>query len=71
MGLKIPQMCPLSPKTNQHSILTSSSEGPDLGELKQLWRDIACSEARLNLMSELKKKNIGFNEIEMFKRTHS
>ena len=41
-------------------------EGPDLGELKKLWREGACSEERLKLMTELKNKKIGFNEIEMF-----
>ena len=45
---------------------TSLVEGKELGELKKLWRDIASSEQRLKLMSDLKEKNIGFNEIEMF-----
>ena len=61
-------MCPLSRRTttNRDIRTTSENEGPDLGELKKLWRDIASSETRLNLMSELRKKNLGFNEIEKF-----
>ena len=52
------------PKT---SFLTSQKEeGPDLGELTKLWRDSACSEERLKLMTELRRRKIGFNEIEMF-----
>ena len=59
-------MRPLSQNQTNHSIYTSSEEGPDLGELKKLWREGACSEERLKLMTELKNKKIGFNEIEMF-----
>ena len=40
------------------SDFTSVIEGPDLGELRQLWRDIAASETRLNLMTELKGKKL-------------
>ena len=46
--------------------ITSLVEGKELGELKKLWRDIACSEQRLKLIAELKSKKLGFNEIEMF-----
>ena len=56
----------LSQTTNKHSIYTSHEEGPDLGKLIKLWRDSASSEERLKMMVELKKKKIGFNEIEMF-----
>ena len=56
---------PSQPKPNT-SIQTSIEEGPDLGELIKLWRDSASSEERLKLMTELKKKNLGFNEIEKF-----
>ena len=31
-----------------------------------MWRDSACSEERLKMMTELRRKRIGFNEIEMF-----
>ena len=48
------------------SLNTSIIEGKELGELKKLWKDIAGSEERLKLMSELKNRKIGFNEIEMF-----
>ena len=56
----------LSQNLTNSSIYTSHEEGPDLGELRKLWRDSACSEERLKMMTELRKKNIGFNEIEMF-----
>ena len=60
------QMC-LNPKQpNQYSSVTSQVEGKELGELRKLWKDIAGSEERLKLMSELRKRKIGFNEIEMF-----
>ena len=52
------------PKTK--SSLKTSVEGWELGELKKLWTETATSEARLKLMSELKKKKIGFNEVEQF-----
>ena len=65
---------PGMPNSTMHSkiqtIINSSDitsiEGKDLGELKKLWKDIAASEVRLKLMSELKRKKIGFNEIEQF-----
>ena len=58
LGAQNNRMCPLSQQktTNRDIRTTSTNEGPDLGELKKLWRDIASSEARLNLMSELRKK---------------
>ena len=59
-------MCPQSPKKLQYSDITSIIEGKDLGELVQVWRDAASSEMRLNLMSDLKGKNLGFGEIEKF-----
>ena len=34
--------------------------------MRLIWQDIAASEMRLNLMSALKDKNLGFNEIEGF-----
>ena len=48
------------------SDFTSKLEGKDLGEMRQIWQDTAASEMRLNLMSALKDKNLGFNEIEGF-----
>ena len=56
----------LSQTKNHHSFYTSTKEGPDLGELKKLWREGACSEERLKLMTELRNRKLGFNEIEMF-----
>ena len=44
----------------------TSIEGKELGELKKLWRDIAASEVRLKMMSDLKQLKLGFNEIEQF-----
>ena len=55
-----------SHKKPTSSILTSKREGLDLSELTKLWRDIASSEERLKLMTELKKRKVGFNEIEEF-----
>ena len=49
-----------SPKTSKQE------EGKVLGELSKLWQDIASSEARLKLMSDLKDKKLGFGEIETF-----
>ena len=48
------------------SNFTSVIEGQDLGELRQLWQDIAASESRMNLMSALMGKKLGFREIENF-----
>ena len=56
----------LSQKPTKHSFQTSLEEGPDLGELRKLWREGACSEERLKLITELRNRKIGFNEIEMF-----
>ena len=57
------------PKVNPKlklSDFTSEIEGKDLGELRQIWQDIAASECRMNLMSALKGKSLGFREIENF-----
>ena len=34
--------------------------------MQQVWRDTAASEMRMNLITDLKGKNLGFNEIENF-----
>ena len=65
-GTLNPKKCPNTNPKSQTSSVTSIIEGKELGELKKLWRDIAGSEERLKLMSELKRRKIGFNEIEMF-----
>ena len=59
------KMCSKDLIQHNPSILTSI-EGKELGELKQLWKEIATSEARLALMSDLRSKKLGFNEIESF-----
>ena len=59
-------MLPHFHQNHTHSDITSIVEGKELGELKRLWSDTASSEERLKLMSELKKRKIGFNEVEMF-----
>ena len=65
--LEIKNKCSNTNKnTTNTSLNTSIIEGKELGELKKLWKDIAGSEERLKLMSELKNRKIGFNEIEMF-----
>ena len=56
-----PSRGPQSQKPTKFSIKTSHEEGPDLGELIKLWRDSACSEERLKMMTELRRKRLGFN----------
>ena len=41
-------------------------EGKVLSEMKKVWKEIAVSEARINLLAELKYRNLGFNTIEKF-----
>ena len=55
----------VQPQTN-YSDFTSKIEGSELGEMRQIWKETAASEMRLNLMVELKGKKLGFNEIENF-----
>ena len=50
----------------QSSDITSKIEGKYLSEMQQIWEDTAASEMRLNLITDLKGKNLGFNEIENF-----
>ena len=53
-------MAPKSPTNQKFSDLTSKLiEGQDLSEMTRLWTDIAASEVRIKLMSELKKKKLG------------
>ena len=60
-------MVPKSQNKLIFSDLTPSIGGKDLSELLKLWKDIAKSEIRLKLMVELRKKELGFNEIENFR----
>ena len=53
-------------KNLKFSDFTSKIEGQDLGEMRQIWKDTATSEMRMNLMSTLQSKNLGFREIENF-----
>ena len=53
-------------KITPPSDITSKLEGKDLGEMRKLWRDTASSEMRLAMMSGLKGKTLGFNEVENF-----
>ena len=41
-------------------------EGPELRANIKLWRDIAASECRIQLMRELGKINVGFSDLENF-----
>ena len=59
-------MTPKSPKKLKHSDITSLIDGKDLGDMTELWKDTAESDARLYMIAELKNKNVGFNEIEQF-----
>ena len=60
-------MVPKSKNSSTFSDLTPKIGGKDLSELLKLWKDIARSEVRLKLMRELRKKDLGFNEIENFR----
>ena len=53
-------------KTNKLSDFTSIVEGPELGEMCRIWKETATSEMRMKMMSELRGRKLGFNEIENF-----
>ena len=48
------------------SISTSGIEGYSLGELEKIWKNLAESEARLQMMEKLDKYKVGFNDVENF-----
>ena len=48
------------------SNFTSKIEGEDLSEMTRIWKDTAASEMRMNLLTTLKGKKLGLNEIENF-----
>ena len=53
--------------TNRNiSEFTSKIEGPELGEMCKIWKDTATSETRMKMMTELRHRKLGFNEIESF-----
>ena len=45
---------------------TSDREGPDFGKVVNLWEKVAVSESKLEMMGNMVKKGVGFNEIEDF-----
>ena len=59
-------MFPKSPPKIQFSSITSLVDGQDLGDLVNTWKDTAISEARLKMITVLRRKNLGFNEIQQF-----
>ena len=60
-------MGPKSQNKLEFSDLTRKIRGKDLSELLKIWKDIASSEVRLKLMTELRNKNLGFSEVENFR----
>ena len=52
--------------TFNHSNSTSTSEGHNLGEVEYVWKELAASEMRLNLMENLQHYQVGFNDVEFF-----
>ena len=53
------KMTPKSPNKLKHSDITSLVDGKDLGDMIELWKDTAESDARLFMLAELKKKKTG------------
>ena len=45
---------------------TSDREGKDFGKVASLWEKLAISESRLEMMGNMRKKKVGFNEVEDF-----
>ena len=41
-------------------------EGMDISAMKRTWEDLAATEMRLQLMSELLKLNVGLADVEEF-----
>ena len=67
MGPYTPKKCSESHhQITKFSSITSKIDGRDLGDLSNTWRNTATSEARLKMLTVLKKKKVGFNEIEQF-----
>ena len=59
-------MCPKSQTQIEFSSITSIIDGQDLGDLRDIWRNTATSEARLKMITVLQNKKLGFNEIQQF-----
>ena len=53
---------------NQHSTSsnTSVTEGFNLGEVEKVWRELATSVMRINMMEKLQQYKVGFNDVEYF-----
>ena len=65
-GSKFKDKCPQRPPQPKHSDITARIAGKDLGEMVHIWKEVAASEVRVNLIAALKNKNLGFNEVESF-----
>ena len=57
--------CQSSPKP-KHSDFTPIVGGENLSAMGGLWREIAVSEMRLEMLKELRTLNVGYQEIEEF-----
>ena len=49
-----------------HSEITSKVDGKCLGEMVQVWKDIAASEVRINTLETLKSRKLGLREVEQY-----
>ena len=47
-------------------LATSANEGPSLGEMEGVWKELTASEMRLRMMDRLLKTKVGFNDVEIF-----
>ena len=43
-------------------VITSAIEGKSLGELENIWQEVAASEERLKMMDKLAELKVGFND---------
>ena len=59
-------MSPKSQPPVKYSEITSLVDGNDLSGMRKVWKDIAMSEERLNLLARLKELKLGYNEIQKF-----
>ena len=59
-------LCRGSNSNQIYSSKTSANEGHNLGEVEKIWKEIAASEMRINLMENLQHYKVGFNDVEFF-----
>ena len=59
-------MSPKSPPPLKFSDFTSKLDGKDSDDMCEIWSKTAVSEARIDMIADLKNKHLGFNEIEKF-----